>query len=246
MNNHWIFLRGLTRGNAHWAQFPEIFKNANPDAIVEFLEIPGNGSSNKEVTPINAKEVIDLLRTKSLIVQKNTPFHICGISLGGMIALKWAEIYPQNIQTINIINSSLGQFSPFYHRLIPDTYTKILGAALNSNNAEKEKIILNITSNKCLETEKHLKIFTEFSNDHKVSKINFLRQLLLAKNIYIHNLPNRPLKIISSKNDRLVHHSCSDKIAKALGGKQYIHPTAGHDLPLDEAQWVSETLLRDI
>ena len=245
MNNYWIFLRGLTRGNAHWAQFPEIFKEINPSAQVEFLELPGNGTVSHEDTPINAREVIDLIREKSWIVQKNIPFHICGISLGGMIALKWAEIYPQNIQTINIINSSLGQFSPFYRRLIPATYLQILNAAFNSDIAEKEKIILTITSNKFIENQRYLKIFTQFSIDYKVSKKNFIRQILLAQNIHIQNLPNRPLKIITSINDRLVHHSCSDKLVKYFGGTQYIHATAGHDLPLDDPQWVVEMLLKN-
>jgi len=246
MNNYWIFLRGLTRGNAHWAQFPEIFKEINPSAQVEFLEIPGNGTVNHEDTPTNAREVIDLIREKSWIVQKNIPFHICGISLGGMIALKWSEIYPQNIETINIINSSLGQFSPLCRRLIPATYLKILSAAFNSDIAEKEKIILTITSNSFNENQRYLKAFTKFSSDYKVSRKNFIRQLLLARNIHIKNLPGRPLKIISSINDRLVHHSCSDRLAKNLGGTQYIHPTAGHDLPLDEPLWVGNILVKDL
>ena len=84
----WIFLRGLTRGNIHWGNFPELFKNANPDNEVEFLEIPGNGFLNNEITPTNIIQVIDLLKSKSNFCKENVPINICGISLGGMIALK--------------------------------------------------------------------------------------------------------------------------------------------------------------
>lgn len=244
-NNNWIFLRGLTRGNIHWGNFPEVFKRLNPEAEIEFLEMPGNGLLNKESSPINPKEVIEFLKAKSKFCQKNLPFNICGISLGGMIALKWAELYPEDIASVTIINSSLKQYSPFYRRLITNNYGKIVGTLFKSDREEQEKIILSITSNKFHENQKYLKAFAELSRDHQVSRANFIRQLILASNIQIQNPLNVPLIVISSKHDRLVHSSCSDNIAKALRGNLYIHPTAGHDLPLDEPEWLSEILVRN-
>jgi pimeloyl-ACP methyl ester carboxylesterase len=239
---NWIFLRGLTRGNIHWGDFPEIFKKITPEAAVEFLEIPGNGNLCNEITPINAKEVVDLIRKKSQFCQENLPVNICGISLGGMIALKWAELYPENTQSVTIINSSLKQFSPFYHRLLPANYVKILKAACESNISEQEKFILSVTSNKIQETSKYLKTFSDFATEHKMLKKNIVKQLILASKIHINKFPNIPLKVINSKNDRLVSSSCSEKIAINLNGKIFIHPTAGHDLPLDEPFWLSEVL----
>ena len=52
-NNRWVFLRGLTRGNIHWSKFPEVFKTINPDAEMEFLEIPGNGFRFEESSPVS-------------------------------------------------------------------------------------------------------------------------------------------------------------------------------------------------
>jgi homoserine acetyltransferase len=239
---YWIFLRGLTRGNIHWGDFPEIFKKLNPDAAIEFLEIPGNGNLYQEITPINAKEVVDLIRKKSQFCQENLPLNICGISLGGMIALKWAELYPENIQTITIINSSLSQFSPFYHRLIPANYVKILKAVTEPNIFEQEKFVLSVTSNKIQETSRYLKVFSTFATEHKMLKTNVVRQLILASKINIKKINSIPLTVINSKNDRLVNSSCSEKIAIGLNGKIIIHSTAGHDLPLDEPVWLSEVL----
>ena len=242
-SNNWIFLRGLSRGNIHWGHFQKTFKRLNPTAEMEFLELPGNGLLNKESSPVNPNEVVEYLRQNSVFCQKNLPIHICGISLGGMIALKWAELYPQNLESVTIINSSLKQLSPFYHRLIPNNYGKIGMALCHSNTSEQEKIILSITSNEFSNTKKFLSLFADFAGEHKISKLNFAKQLVLATNIKIGTLPDIQLNIISSKQDRLVRSSCSDKIFGYLGGKQYIHPTAGHDLPLDDSEWLSQILI---
>jgi len=242
-NQNWVFLSGLTRGTPHWGDFPKIFKNLHPKINSEFLEIPGNGSLYLEETPINPEKVIQFLKNRSQFCQKNVPFNICGISLGGMIALKWAELYPQDICSVVIINSSLNQCSPFYQRLRLKNYYSILKGLFHTNSMYQEELILKITSNKFEETKRYLNLFSNFSKDHKVSKANFTKQLLLANNVLIHHFPNIPLKVICSKNDRLVNSICSDKIAIALNGLQIIHPTAGHDLPLDEPKWLSEHLV---
>ena len=242
-NNNWVFLRGLTRGNIHWGSFEEIFKRINPDAQIEFMEIPGNGFLSDEKSPTNVKILINILREKNKFSQKNMPFNICGISLGGMVALKWAELYPHEINSVSLINSSLRQYSSFYERLLPNNYAKMLWALFYSSSSEQEKLILKITSNNFEVNKKHLEAFSAFSKLHKVSKKNFARQLLLASSIQIKSLPDLPIKIISAKFDRLVSSKCSAKIVKGLGGKSYIHPTAGHDLPLDEPEWLIEKLL---
>lgn len=241
--NNWVFLRGLTRGNIHWGKFPEEFKKLNPDCDLVFLEIPGNGSLNNEETPITAKTVIDLLRARCKFTLENESFHVCGISLGGMIALKWAELYPEEIRSVTTINTSLNQFSPFYQRLEIFNYGKIIWGLFACDASEQERIILKITSNHFAKAESYLESFVAFSKNHQVSKTNFVKQLLLANNIKIKNIASISLKVISSKKDRLVDSTCSDKIAKAFKGKQFIHPTAGHDLPLDEPIWLAEKLL---
>lgn len=245
-SKRWIFLRGLTRGNIHWSRFPEVFKSHCPDAQVEFLEIPGNGYAHNETTPMDAKQIVDLLRSKSEFVQKGESFNLCGISLGGMIALKWIELYPKEIESLNVINSSLSQFSPFYKRLIPNNYETLLKAIFSEDTFIQEEMVLKITSNKFEETKGNISKYAEFSNQYKMKKLNFLRQLVMAKNIQIESVPFVPFKVISSRKDRLVHYTCSREIFRNLGGVQYIHPSAGHDLPLDEPEWLSEILISDL
>ncbi len=241
-SRHWIFLRGLTRGNIHWGQLPELIKQNFPDAQMEFLEIPGNGLLSEEISPTSPVEVINHLRNKSQFMKEGYQIQLCGISLGGMVALKWAELYPQNIQSVIAINSSLSQYSPFYDRLKPNNYFSLIQALIQSNEYKQEEGILRITSNFYDKNKNYIKVFGDFAKNHQTTKANFLRQLRLATNIKIEKEIIVPVQILISTNDRLVNANCSRKIALNLKAKTQEHPTAGHDLSLDDPEWLIETL----
>jgi pimeloyl-ACP methyl ester carboxylesterase len=48
--------------------------------------------------------------------------------------------------------------------------------------------------------------------------------------------------VIWSEKDRLVSSHCSQNIAKKFDASCFTHPTAGHDLPLDEPEWLTQIL----
>lgn len=240
--NNWVLLRGLTRGNAHWGYFPEVFQKDHPDIAIELLEIPGNGTFNDIDTPLDPIEAVNLIRNRCQFAKNNMKFHLCGLSLGGMIALKWAELYPDEILSVSVVNTSLRQYSHFFQRLNPRSYLSILKAICAKNIFQQEKLILKITSNNFPSTQVKLPDFVEFFKNHPVSAKNFFRQLILASKIKIQRCPLIPLKVIWSQNDRLVSCVCSQKIAAEFGGTHYVNPTAGHDIPLDDPQWLSQVL----
>ena len=115
-------------------------------------------------------------------------------------------------------------------------------ALFKFNEREKEKIILKITSNNKRSIEKYLDRFAVFSVKHKFKKINLFRQLILANNIKISKFPRGKIRVVCSENDRLVDFISSKKIAAKFNGELYIHPTAGHDLPLDDPDWLANLI----
>ncbi len=240
--NNWIFLRGLTRGNIHWADFPSLFQNKHPEFQIELLEIPGNGTTCNEKTPINPQAAIEMIRKKSKFCQQGQTFNLCGISLGGMIAMKWAELYPNEVQTLTIINSSLKQLSPFYHLLKPNSYLSILHSLFTKDTLKQEATILQITSNHYETAKEKLPHFSDFTKNHPVTKSNFVKQLILANRIKLNEQLPIPLNILWSQQDRLVNCKCSENIAKKFNAKTFVHPSAGHDLPLDAPDWLCEIL----
>jgi pimeloyl-ACP methyl ester carboxylesterase len=244
MKQNWIFLRGLGRDSFHWGHFSKELTSTYPHVDIELIDLDGTGKNFNTLTPMLPREVIEKLRANSRILQKGEKINLLGISLGGMIALKWAELFPKEIESITVINSSLSQLSPFHERLNLKEFKKILAAFMTNSQSTREKIILDISSNQSKIKNLVLEQYIEHAQQFPFRKINYIRQVFLANRITVDSLPLVPLNIIASKNDHLVPYEASVKIALKFNGNLFTHQTAGHDLPLDDPEWLREILAK--
>ena len=241
-----IGLRGLARGRGHWGSFPKDLSATDASIELDLLDIPGNGTRCSEKLPLQAEKAVEMIRAQSRWVQNQETFSILGISFGGMLALKWAEMYPKEVSKVFIVNSSLAQYSPFFKRLQVNQLLSIVKAMGEIDFVAREKTILSITSNQIKNREEHLALMAAFSKKYQVSPSSFFRQLLLATTVRISNLKKPELMVIGSHKDRLVDVSCSLKIAEGFGVTPIIHPTAGHDIPLDDPLWLAKLISQEL
>ena len=79
---------------------------------------------------------------------------------------------------------------------------------------------------------------------HPVRRRNALRQLLAAAR-YRASLakPEPPMLLLCSQGDSLVDWRCSQAISRAWGAPLRLHRHAGHDLPLDDGEWVARNVV---
>lgn len=246
MQKNWVLIRGLVRGVGHWSDFPERLKVAFPYDNFEFLEIPGNGALYREKSPITIDQMVEALREKSEFLQQGEKIQILAISLGAMVATTWANRYPLEVENLVLMNSSSAKYSKFYERLKPGNYltlARLLAGSRSLYTVEQvEREILKMTSNSSERRNFALPIWTEESTVHPIELQNFLRQLLAAN---FHVFPTKaPVSttFLACENDRFVDVSCSKNIANSWGCKIHIHPWAGHDLSLDDPDWVLNQL----
>ena len=240
MSKRWILLRGLSRGNNHWGEFLELMREQGLE--VELAEIPGNGTRYRELTPLNSLKVIEAIKKTSPFSKDKKTFNICGISLGGMMALKWAEMYPDEIEHVVIINSSLSQLSPVHHRISFKSIFQIIRGITSRDPIVRESITLALTVNDEKIREKYLKRFVRFSQKNPIAVKNFVRQLYLANRIKINQSIQSPITIIVSVQDHFVKPNCSFEMAHFFNVDPISHPTSGHDLPLESPQWLLKVL----
>ncbi len=236
---NWVLIRGLIRSQYHWKDFPAQLEKSTEYNKVHLVELAGNGFLHQYDTPTDILEAIDQLQAQ--LPENLEHFGLIGISLGGMLATKWAQLWPEKIKQLVLINSS-SNLSPFYHRLMPHNYGSIITSLVSPSAQKKEETILSMTVNQEEIWRRQLAENTEFLEQHPIRKLNFFKQLQLTTQVDFNVVPACSKLILNSNADRLVHPSCSESIAKAWQCLLMTHESAGHDLPLDDSEWVIQKI----
>ena len=236
----WILLRGLSRETAHWGGFADDFRQALPAGQVLALDLPGNGEFLQRASLLSVGSTVDFCRAELAGRGIAPPYFVLAMSLGAMVAADWACRYPQDIAGCVLVNTSFRAFSPFYRRLRPGNYRALLRLALAGGApGDIEAAVLRLTSHRTAGLDSTLATWIDTRLRRPVTAANALRQLLSAAR-YRARLepPESPLLVLCSRLDGLVHPDCSRAIAARWRCPLAVHPWAGHDLPLDDPQWV--------
>jgi pimeloyl-ACP methyl ester carboxylesterase len=240
MSTHWILLRGLVRHKIHWGDFTKKLASNFPNDSFECIDAAGNGSEAQRKSFLNIHESMLDIRSRRQTTIKTDSLGLLSISLGSMLATEWVHTFPEEIRKIVLINTSDKSLSPFYERLRPQVYGELIKAIRCKNDLEREKIIFNITTEKP-ELIQHWA--ATFSKANPTTRANALRQLWAASR---YNFPTSAPKcnglLLVSQNDRLAHPICSQKLSQKWQWPLLSHPWAGHDLPLEDGDWVCEQI----
>lgn len=239
----WIFLRGLARESGHWGDFVDTFQATFPTDTLILLDLPGNGGLHRLRSPRSVAAMVSTYRAQLVRRGVAPPYHLLALSLGGMVAVAWAQTHPHEIASQVLINTSMRPFSPFYQRLRPSNVWPMLRVALPScSDQVREGLILRMTSARA--DPAAAAEWLGLRRLHPVSNRNVLAQLLAAARFCADlQAPALPTLVLASAQDRLVSAQCSQAIARAWRCDLRVHPWAGHDLPLDDGAWVAQQVL---
>lgn len=242
----WVLLRGLTRESRHWGEFAQTLGQALPDAKVVALDLPGSGHLHHMKSPWSIEEISAQCRKDLLAQGLRPPYYLLALSLGAMVAVAWASRHPDELLGCVLINTSLRPFSPFYRRLRPANYPTLLALSLLGPTAPaREAAILRMTSWHVRSRADVLAQWRRIARESPVSRINALRQLTAAARYRApREKPPLPLLILASTADALVDPRCSRQLASCWKCEVLEHPSAGHDLPLDDGPWVASQVRR--
>lgn len=233
---NWILLRGLTREHAHWGEFPQRLGEAFPDHRFHTVDLPGAGVHYLEESPGRVEAIRAAVCRQ--VAHIRPPYSILALSMGGMVALDWAQSCAAGeIQQLVLINTSSG-FSPPWHRMRPAVWPRVLRLLARRELFDREKDILSLTSNRPVPLSL-AKYWYSIQRQRPVSPANARRQLSAAVRYRPGSM--RPLPdalLLASRADRIVHWKCSQALEQRWQWTLRVHPDAGHDLPLDDGDWV--------
>ncbi|HYE40962.1 MAG TPA: alpha/beta hydrolase [Ramlibacter sp.] len=241
----WVLLRGLARESRHWGGFPALLQRGLPagDEVIA-LDLPGNGSRWRECSPATVGAMAQAARTELQRCGARAPVMLVALSLGGMVAVEWATRHPAEVRGCVLVNSSLRGLAPPWDRLRPRALAELLLLVLQADVHARERRILRLTSN-VPASEALVHAWAEHARNAPVSRASMLRQLLAAARFRApRTAPAVPLLLLASAQDRLVSVRCSRAIARSWQVPLVEHPTAGHDLALDDARWLARQIVR--
>jgi len=258
-NSHWILLRGLAREARHWNDFPEKLTRAlearGENARVDALDLPGTGRFSEMKSPLSIAEMTEFAREKFIEIRRkqrergekpSEKTRLIAVSMGGMIAADWMERWPDDFKECVLINTSFAGFSPVHHRLTPGAVKHIFGTLRQKTKVQQTLHELDLVTN-TLEPEARESIakkWQTYFDERPFTIENFSRQLFAAARFRAPaEKPNTPVLVLYSEHDRMVSPECSKEIIRRWKASSEAHPTAGHDLTLDDAQWVIEKTL---
>lgn len=238
----WMFLRGLARESAHWAGFPERFGASVGGVRILQPDLPGSGRHWRLTSPASIPAIMEFVRREALSETpsaSHSPRYILALSLGAMVAVEWLFRHPAEVAGAVLINTSLRGLSPLYRRLHWHAWPALTRIVSLSDVRSRERSILQLTSVNGARDPALIDAYARAWRERPMRRSNVIRQLCAAAAYRppLHK-PRMPVLLLSGAGDRLVHPACSAAIAKRWSAPLAIHPWAGHDLPLDDPDWV--------
>lgn len=235
-------MRGLTREAGHWPGFAQALAERSGRPVLP-LDLPGNGTQWASRSPCDVASIAQDLRRRAGVPRQ--PVLLVALSLGAMAALEWCRADPEGVAGCVLINTSMAGVSPFWQRLRPGRYPTVARLLLPGlTPQEREGRVLAMTSARPHDHPEAAQAWAELARRHPVSRANALRQLWAAARWRAPALPPTvPLLLLASRGDHLVSPRCSAQLAKRWDLPLRLHPWAGHDLPLDDPDWVLDQLI---
>ncbi|WP_288740008.1 alpha/beta hydrolase [uncultured Rheinheimera sp.] len=237
-----LLLRGLLRESRHWHDFPSLL-SAKLQRPVLTLDLPGCGALYQQSSASSIPALRSQLQqqwAERYPEEQGKAFDLVAISMGGMLALDWALATPEQVNSVVLINSSSAGLSPFWQRLHPRNYLKILLCVV-AGPLKREELIWQMTVNSPLQSDV-LELWQHWAIQHPVSRSNALRQLWAASRFQLTARPACPVFVVSGLADQLVSPLCSQALAHKLNAALLTHAEAGHDLPLEAGPWLAEVI----
>ena len=231
-----VFLRGLIRSRFHWNGFPQRFYD---DFRVIEPELPGNGYLSHLITPTTIHDMMLQVR-QQVREQHQGPVTLIAISMGAMIATEWARTYPDEVSAMHMINTSLANMSLPWQRMDAPSFLRLLSCL--GNRERLEKTIFRMTINRVI-TEDEKRQWLEFAQTHPLQWRNIFVQLIAASRYKgpVH-APIEKVWLYNARGDRLVKAWCTERIARTWDKPLTTHDSAGHDLPVDDPDWLEHSL----
>lgn len=236
-----ILLRGLSRQAGHWGDSLKAFQKAFPQSEILTPDLPGAGVNHQGQVPWGVKQFIPVLREQVQLNpgEKNI---VIGLSLGGMCAMEWVKQFPEDFSGAVIMNSSFGDLSKPWERMSVRGLTHLALTRFKKGESQEAAVMKVISQNQKVH-KKNVELALKLQEEQPIKLNSIVRQLLSAAfyRMGVEELPV-PVLALGSMKDDLVSPDCTIQLGKKISCEVRLHSWAGHELDLDDAEWVCKQI----
>lgn len=239
---NWLLLRGLAREQRHWSEFPEVLARTVRGVTVHRLDLPGAGTECHRDAPLSVPAMADDVRARwrALRDRHPGPWGLFGISLGGMVSIAWCAAHPGDFERVVVVNSSVSDLSPAWHRMTLGSAGTVLRVLGTSDGLTRERLVIGLTTTQCKDTEARARAWAAYQLDRPMRRANVIRQVLAASRFRAPAAVRTPMLVLVGARDGLCNPACPRAIAERYGARLRVHPSGGHDLSTDDPAWMAE------
>ncbi len=242
-----VLLRGLAREGRHWGGFVTQLENQKFCTSVTCIDFPGFGKFNQLQSPMTIEAIADFVATQ-LESHSSKKRVLLAVSLGAMVGAELVSQHDDLFSKVFLMNTSFSNLSPLYHRMQLSALGRFFQAARAGRDVHKrEEEILKMVSNSPEKIKKIKKDWAEIFLTRPSKLASIFRQLVAASRYKLPDTaPQTPIVLFNSKGDNMVHPSCSEALSKHWNLKLYTHSWSGHDLCIDDPDWVIEQIKKEL
>ncbi len=241
MQGNWLLLRGLAREQRHWGTFPAAFSAQLGGAHVACLDFPGTGTEHERRSPNSVSAITEDLRARwlKLRTEREGPWNLLAMSLGGMIAMDWTSRHATDFSSVVLINTSAADLSVPWRRIRLSVLPDIFGALVSRDDLQRNRRILRATARLLSDPEPIAKSWAEIQAQSPIARTTVLRQIWAGFRFRAPPSLPIPTLVIAGAKDPLCDPECPRRLALRFGAPLLVHPSGGHDLSLDDPAWVA-------
>jgi len=230
----------LARESRHWGDFPQTWKQNFPDDTLHFLDAPGVGDQRHRQSPLSVAALVADMRKRWQSMAPNEPCALLSLSLGGMLGMHWTSAHAEDFVMHIAMNTSSADLGAPWERMRWGALAMLARTLLAWGPKRREAIVLHQVSNRSEVRRQQAPAWADIAADAPIQRSTAIRQLIAAARYVRPPQLAVPTLFLGSAGDRLMRPQCTLRLAEALGAPWAMHDDAGHDLPLDAAQWVCE------
>jgi len=244
-----LLLRGLSREQRHWGDFPQRLEKALPGVQILMLDLPGAGTEHARPSPTTIAGITEDIRTRWLKAKgepgappSHAPWGVMAMSLGGMIGLDWLNRHPSDFAGAVLCSTSAGGLSPPWQRMKLSVLPRFLGAFTQKNAVARERTILGFTTSDRAphELDRVAADWARYPLDRPMGREAVVNQLRAALLFRAPLSVAQPVLFLAGERDQMMAADATRALATALRAPIHVHPTAGHELALDAPGWLAD------